>query len=723
MPILNARIEACLEVMHEAASRWKDRQPERAAAERKLRLGGPSAADEAGAVKNFTERRVLMAQRAASGAHDANFRFERIIDGVDFSDRPGSAAEERAGRAIARLCELRSDGNHVGFGTGFMIAPGLLITNHHVFRTASETRGCGAQFGFERQRGATVPGETFELDASRFFVADKNLDFAIVAVRPRSLEDTSLSRWGYHKLIQETGKILIGHPISIIQHPGGGTKKFASTNNFIVDRLERYLHYTTDTERGSSGSAGFNSAWEVVVLHHSGVPEIIDGKVMNLDGKPWSEDQGINAVRWVANEGVRVSRILTRLAEMAGDGSTNLSHQSLLQSILNAEENLATSLVAKDRIDGAITDPMASGRTVASGALVPGCPVIHVHGSSTINVNQAPVHEGVYSSPAILESRSLQAFEKTFRRDPDYGRRIGFDSHFLQGYDIELPSIDQSRHREMVVSRRRNRLILDYHHFSLEMNRSWLLQMWSAVNVNYDPDLRRGLTSKDFGSSSWISDPRISDVLQIEDEELYAPAEKFDRGHMVRRDDNAWGHTREEIEFANSDTYHWTNCAPQHEDFNRAIFGKKGVWGKLENHIAREADDVGDKLNLFSGPVLDADRAIPKDFGGGLFRVPLDFWKVVVVAERTSRRRRTRLRAFGFLMEQESAIDRFGLESLPNGERFNVGKFTPQQRPLAELTRRTGVNFPDNVLDADVLKGANGDEALRPLETLRDVKL
>ena len=62
-------------------------------------------------------------------------------------------------------------------------------------------------------------------------------------------------------------------------------------------------------------------------------------------------------------------------------------------------------------------------------------------------------------------------------------------------------------------------------------------------------------------------DPRIPAQVQLGDQ-FYEPARQSDRGHIVRRQDSAWGDTPEEVEFANSDTFHWTNCTPQHAAFD-----------------------------------------------------------------------------------------------------------------------------------------------------------
>jgi endonuclease G len=52
-----------------------------------------------------------------------------------------------------------------------------------------------------------------------------------------------------------------------------------------------------------------------VALHHSGVPRKDDqGRVLRMDGWPWSQGDGDDAIDWVANEGVRISSILKHLA-------------------------------------------------------------------------------------------------------------------------------------------------------------------------------------------------------------------------------------------------------------------------------------------------------------------------------------------------------------------------------------------------------------------------
>jgi endonuclease G len=60
-----------------------------------------------------------------------------------------------------------------------------------------------------------------------------------------------------------------------------------------------------------------NSRWEVVALHHEAIPATdVNGNVLDINGKTIAEDR-VNdpdlRVKWIANEGVRVSRIVAHL--------------------------------------------------------------------------------------------------------------------------------------------------------------------------------------------------------------------------------------------------------------------------------------------------------------------------------------------------------------------------------------------------------------------------
>ncbi len=117
-----------------------------------------------------------------------------------------------------------------------------------------------------------------------------------------------------------------GEYVNIVQHPNGEPKQVALRENQIVDLMENFLHYKTDTAPGSSGTPVFNDEWELVALHHSGVPDRDrDGNILAIDGGLWSEEMGEHRVKWVANEGARVSRIERHLRGQALDPSAGLA--------------------------------------------------------------------------------------------------------------------------------------------------------------------------------------------------------------------------------------------------------------------------------------------------------------------------------------------------------------------------------------------------------------
>ncbi|MGX4688296.1 trypsin-like serine peptidase [Streptomyces sp. JNUCC 63] len=97
----------------------------------------------------------------------------------------------------------------------------------------------------------------------------------------------------------------------------GRLKEIAVRDNMLQVRLDDFLHYKTDTEPGNSGSPVFNDQWEVVALHHSGVPRTDDqGRVLRVDGQLWEPGDGDDAIDWISNEGVRISSILKHLATL-----------------------------------------------------------------------------------------------------------------------------------------------------------------------------------------------------------------------------------------------------------------------------------------------------------------------------------------------------------------------------------------------------------------------
>ena len=120
-----------------------------------------------------------------------------------------------------------------------------------------------------------------------------------------------IAPYGWNGLSSAEGKIIVGEYVTIIQHPSGERKQLALRENQVVDVLDSYLHYQTDTAPGSLGSPVFNDQWEIVALHYFGVPKKdAQGRILARDGKVYTLNMGENQIDWIANEGVRISQIL-----------------------------------------------------------------------------------------------------------------------------------------------------------------------------------------------------------------------------------------------------------------------------------------------------------------------------------------------------------------------------------------------------------------------------
>ncbi|MEU6686898.1 serine protease [Streptomyces sp. NPDC046832] len=251
--------------------------------------------------------------REAMDRPDAN---ERIIDLSNelqaWSFLPRGV---RAGATVARIT-LRRGGRELPHGTGFLVSPRLLMTNHHVLPDESFARSCFAEFNAQ-VTADNVPDTVvrMELDPGAFFAADQRLDFALVALAATPDGPAPGEIFGWNRLSVQIGKLVLGEKVNIIGHPSGRLKEIALRDNAVLVRLDDFVHYTTDTEPGNSGSPVFNDQWEVVALHHSGVPKKDgQGRVLRKDGRPWQQGDGDDAIEWVANEGVRISSILKHLA-------------------------------------------------------------------------------------------------------------------------------------------------------------------------------------------------------------------------------------------------------------------------------------------------------------------------------------------------------------------------------------------------------------------------
>ncbi|MGW4637716.1 trypsin-like peptidase domain-containing protein [Sphaerisporangium sp. NPDC004334] len=262
---------------------------------------------------------VMEATRAAS--LDRPSMHERILgvakDLQAWSFLPRGA---RAARTVGRI-SVSENGRELPIGTGFLVSPRLLLTNHHVFPRIEAARQAFVEFDAQVSVDNTPESaKRFTLDPDTLFVADQDLDYALVMVNADTPGRPVGETFGWNRLSAQLGKLVLGEPVNIVGHPSGRLKEISIRENSLEVRLDAFLQYRTDTEPGSSGSPVYNDQWEVAALHHGGVPRTDEqGRILRRDGQVWQSGDGDDAVDWISNEGVRISAILKHLASLPLD--------------------------------------------------------------------------------------------------------------------------------------------------------------------------------------------------------------------------------------------------------------------------------------------------------------------------------------------------------------------------------------------------------------------
>jgi V8-like Glu-specific endopeptidase len=196
-----------------------------------------------------------------------------------------------AARSVAYIGVVTS--NERWSGTGFLIAPDLVLTNHHVLPNADLLPTTLIRLNYEENfKGEALRVAEYRAKRGGIFHTRERLDYAFFQV-----ENTPGKEWGWLPLAPRV--VRKNDRVNIIQHPNGQPKQISLQNNFVQYVGENVVQYVTSTLPGSSGSPVFNDAWEVVALHHAG------GTVR----EPTTQN------RYFRNEGILIESILADLPE------------------------------------------------------------------------------------------------------------------------------------------------------------------------------------------------------------------------------------------------------------------------------------------------------------------------------------------------------------------------------------------------------------------------
>ncbi len=681
-----------LTVAQESARRWQTRQVKREEQRSAIEEGLIASVESPERIQKRLDRLAAAAvgRKVSAGGQGQRagrpraglvetIGLERVLGKADFLGMDFLETALAVSRFVGRINLRTRPGRTEGFGTGFMVSPRLLLTNNHVLRTKGDALYSEVEFDYQYDRhDRLLPVVVYGLEPETFFLTSREMDFTLVAVRESSLNGIGLGRYGWSPLIGAEGKCLLGDPLNVVQHPKGEAKQIVLRSNQLVDLFGDFAHYVADTEPGSSGSPVFNDEWEVVCLHHSGVPRKEDGNLVAKNGSVWRQGMDPDDIEWVANEGVRVSSIVAHLKKERLTGE----QARLREELLNSEPPDPLEAAAMAREAGGVPSATPAGGgsyawtiplrvTVELGApsQAPGSPATP---PLVVSDSRPARPSDVVPGGTIFEVPPPAPADEAVSIDPDYGNREGYDPDFLgpEAGNVPLPQLSEAMKADAAVNKEAkgdDEHVLPYHHFSVVMSRARRFAYFTAVNI----DGAKRAHEIDREEDRWFLDPRIGEDEQA-GEAIYA-ANPLDRGHLVRRLDPAWGLTFDEAKVANDDTFHFTNCCPQHEKFNR----NKTTWAGMEDYVLNNADAQRLRVSVFTGPVFD--EGDPEYRG---VRLPRQFWKVVVMVREDGT-----LSATAYLLSQESLLQDL--------EEFSFGAFKTFQVAVRQVEELTGLGFGD----------------------------
>ncbi|MEP2707642.1 MAG: serine protease [Roseibium sp.] len=201
----------------------------------------------------------------------------------------------RLGLVGSRTGAVEIGGMHQG--TCVLVAPDVILTNHHVIRPLLALDEPDTTVRFDRfvdendvvQIGWTTPlADDWHMHSRPHGLADESddpddtpdsdqLDFALVrlservADRPRSGAPENTPR-GWCSLTEAVPGIPVGNHITLIQHPAGKLRQISFGHILSYGGANLRMRYSTNTKGSSSGSPVLDSKGRLIALHHAGDP-------------------------------------------------------------------------------------------------------------------------------------------------------------------------------------------------------------------------------------------------------------------------------------------------------------------------------------------------------------------------------------------------------------------------------------------------------------------
>jgi len=322
-----------------------------------------------------------------------------------------------------------------------------------------------------------------------------------------------------------------------------------------------------------------------------------------------------------------------------------------------------------------------------------------------------PITDVPPATPApLVVPQGLPVLEKVVVNQTNYAKRNGYSPKFLgAGATVPLPKVaDETFGKVFLLPG--NKAELKYWNYSVVLNQARALAYFSAANV----DAAKFRGNRDAAGDTWFRDPRVDAVdkaAQTGNEfykkqstfEADRTLNPFDQGHLTRRSDLQWGPSDATAKRNGDDSYHFTNCTPQHWQFNQnsRATPATGIWFRLEDAAIASLADGATRLCVINGPVFDAPlckagtdgrlrldlkgKRMPDEAFGGV-KIPKQFFKVIAYVSGQA------LKAKAFVVTQEDLLA--GIARLrPEEAALSALEIRLYQVRIAELEQLAGLDF------------------------------
>ena len=248
---------------------------------------------------NPSLKRFDVEYRRSNQKRVSHRELEKIVD-KNQKFKSARRWRDRLERIERQVCRIELAGR--AKGSGFLVAPNVVLTNYHVVENVLENKAdpsaLAVRFDYHLKLEADIPDEgvVYGLDddwligKSPYDPVDlkskpkeyepdrEHLDYAFLRVEKRVAEDVvDGERRDIVPLPAEEPTLEPGAPMFIAQHPVGRPMELALNTKSIleVNPNETRVRHETNTDAGSSGSPCFDADWNLIALHHSGDPKKI----------------------------------------------------------------------------------------------------------------------------------------------------------------------------------------------------------------------------------------------------------------------------------------------------------------------------------------------------------------------------------------------------------------------------------------------------------------